>query len=163
VEVRPRSLLVANRTTGEVHLYGTLEATVIADQTTWTLVAGGSATGSRAEPGAEGLKAASGGGKSRSRPHGGSGGGSNASGAGSGGGGGRVGDERLAVVVTLVKMRPADGAGSEGWWRRCLEGAPEVCWEEVSERDYSTMPAERLEVLRQQQAGIRRRSAPADA
>ncbi|EFJ42470.1 hypothetical protein VOLCADRAFT_107281 [Volvox carteri f. nagariensis] len=58
------------------------------------------------------------------------------------------------VAVTLVKMHPADGASSDGWWRRCLEGAPVVAWEEVSERDYSTLPPERLEELRRQQARL---------
>ncbi|GLC59400.1 hypothetical protein PLESTB_001482100 [Pleodorina starrii] len=135
VEVRPRSLRIANRSSGEVYLYGTLEAVILTDQTTWTHHRDAPRPLPSLPPGSES--------------------GSESGGGGSGGGGGGPSGEEgcvAAVVVTLVKMRPAEGAASEGWWSRCLEGAPAVAWEEVSERDYSTLPAEQLQELRRQQA-----------
>ncbi|PNH12875.1 hypothetical protein TSOC_000100 [Tetrabaena socialis] len=65
---------------------------------------------------------------------------------------GRGGGEEGGCVLTLVKAAPAEGAASEGWWRTLLEGAPEVAWEEVAARDYSTLPEEALEEQRRQQA-----------
>ncbi len=62
--------------------------------------------------------------------------------------------KRVGVVVTLVKAEAAEGASSAGWWCRLLEGWPAVAWEHVSERDYSTLPAEALWEHRRRQAQL---------
>ncbi|KXZ43994.1 hypothetical protein GPECTOR_75g717 [Gonium pectorale] len=132
VEVRPRSLIVTNRTTGEQYLSGTLEATVLADQATWVLGGGGATAAAGRGGGSGGGTGARHGGGARD---------------GSGAGG-------AALTVTLVKMAPADGAASTGWWSRLFEGAPVVDWDEVGEKDYSTMPPELLEAHAREQARL---------
>lgn len=161
-------------------LEGLLEAPVRADQTTWSLMTSnttasisvlaaspallgqvnGTSRGIRTAASADGpgscstgsnTDRSSGGGVSRTAaaPL------SDAAATNAGSAAGSSGAAGLLVAISLVKMRPADGAASEAWWVRCLEGAPEVEWDAgAGERDYSTMPEEELHRQRRERAQV---------
>lgn len=157
VEVRPRYVCVSHRPTGRVLLAGGLERAVRPGETTWGLEPLPPCTGAQPDGLDEDLEDGDG----WCTAEGSSSHGSAAPGGGAGEAKKGLGQEqrqeswrRVGVLITLVKAEAADGVSSAGWWSRLLEGWPAVAWEHVTERDYSTLPAEALWEHRRRQAQL---------